>query len=110
MTVTGLTAPDGRGSIGRGRLHGCATLKHMRRTSVRDLHIRTSEFVREASEGSVIIIERRGEPVAELRPISERQGIAQKEKAKILSSMKKIWASMPQVADSTKFLEEDRDR
>jgi antitoxin (DNA-binding transcriptional repressor) of toxin-antitoxin stability system len=46
------------------------TLKNMRRASVRDLHIRTSEFVRDASGGDVIIIERRGEPVAELRPIS----------------------------------------
>ena len=40
----------------------------MRKTSVRELHIHTSELVREAAEGGVIVIERRGEPVAELRP------------------------------------------
>jgi antitoxin (DNA-binding transcriptional repressor) of toxin-antitoxin stability system len=39
--------------------------------SIRDLHIRTSELVRDAAGGAVIIIERRGEPVAELRPLSK---------------------------------------
>ena len=38
----------------------------MRKTSVRELHIHTSELVREAADGRVIVIERRGEPVAEL--------------------------------------------
>ncbi len=80
----------------------------MRRTSVRDLHIRTSEFVREAAGGAVIIIERRGEPVAELRPISAAQGITDQEKAKIFASMKKIWLRLPKAGDSTRFLEEDR--
>ena len=36
----------------------------MRKASIRDLHIRTSELVREAAEGMVILIERRGEAVA----------------------------------------------
>src|SRR2546430_747847 len=46
------------------------------RVSVRDLHIRTSELVREAAEGNVIVIERRGEPIADgvriLALVSER--------------------------------------
>jgi antitoxin (DNA-binding transcriptional repressor) of toxin-antitoxin stability system len=42
----------------------------MEKASVRDLHILTSELVRDAAGGAVIVIERRGEPVAELRPIS----------------------------------------
>jgi antitoxin (DNA-binding transcriptional repressor) of toxin-antitoxin stability system len=82
----------------------------MRRASVRDLHIRTSEFVRDASGGDVIIIERRGEPVAELRPISVPQGIKEKDKAKVFASMEKLWARLPKAGDSTGFLEEDRDR
>lgn len=47
---------------------------------MRELHIRTSELVREASEGSVIVIERRGEPVAELRPLTPvpRMSLAKK--------------------------------
>jgi antitoxin (DNA-binding transcriptional repressor) of toxin-antitoxin stability system len=75
----------------------------MRKASIRDLHIRTSELVRDASNGAVITIERRGEPVAELRPIPKK-----KKKLK-LPDMTDFWASMPQLAgDSSRFLEEDR--
>jgi prevent-host-death family protein len=42
----------------------------MRKTSVRELHIHSSGLVREASDGGVILIERRGEPIAELRRIA----------------------------------------
>ena len=81
----------------------------MRTASVRDLHIRTSELVREAAEGGVIVIERRGEPVAELRPMSA-PSTPPGRKARIFSSMRKVWARMPQVGDSTMLLEEDRSR
>ena len=81
----------------------------MRKTSVRELHIRTSELVREAAEGGIIVIERRGEPVAELRPLSAR-GMTAAQKAQIFDSMQKFWARMPRLRDSTKILEEDRDR
>jgi antitoxin (DNA-binding transcriptional repressor) of toxin-antitoxin stability system len=77
----------------------------MRKASIRDLHIRTSELVRDASEGAVIVIERRGEPVAELRPLTKK-----KKKLKF-PDMTEFWARMPQVAgDSTQFISEDRDR
>jgi len=82
----------------------------MRKTSIRELHIRTSEFVREAEEGGVIVIERRGEPVAELRPITAPPRMPGDRKARIFESMRDIWARMPQVGDSAKILEEDRDR
>jgi prevent-host-death family protein len=82
----------------------------MRKTSVRELHIHTSELVREAAEGGVIVIERRGEPVAELRPISAPRRMPAGKKARIFNSMRKIWARMPQVSDSTDILHEDRDR
>lgn len=82
----------------------------MRKTSVRELHINTSELVREAAEGGVIVIERRGEPVAELRPISSRSQMPADKKALIFASMQKVWNRMPQVGDSTKILEEDRNR
>jgi len=77
---------------------------------VRELHIRTSELVREAAGGDIIVIERRGEPVAELRPISSSPRMPAAKKARIFASMRKIWARMPQVGDSTKILEEDRSR
>ena len=82
----------------------------MRKTSVRELHIHTSELVREAAQGAVIVIERRGEPVAELRPIGARPAIPAAKKARIFTSMRKIWNRMPQAGDSTKSLEEDRSR
>jgi prevent-host-death family protein len=82
----------------------------MRKTSVRELHIHTSELVREAAEGGIIVIERRGEPVAELRPITNSSRLADTKKAQIFDSMEAIWARMPQVTDSSKILEEDRDR
>jgi len=82
----------------------------MRKTSVRELHIHTSELVREAAEGGIIVIERRGEPVAELRPITVPARMPDARKALIFDSMRELWAGMPQVGDSTKIIEEDRDR
>lgn len=82
----------------------------MRKTSVRELHIRTSELVREAAEGGVIVIERRGTPVAELRPVSAPPRMPAGRKARIFSSMRKIWARMPPVSDSTEIIEQDRNR
>jgi prevent-host-death family protein len=75
----------------------------MKKASVRDLHIRTSELVREAAGGGVILIERRGEPVAELRPIEKKPAKPR------LPNMSRLWRRFPSVAtDSGRFLEEDR--
>ncbi len=82
----------------------------MRKTSVRELHIHTSELVREASDGGIIVIERRGEPVAELRPITAPTRVPDETRARIFDSMREIWARMPEVGDSTGIIEEDRDR
>jgi prevent-host-death family protein len=82
----------------------------MRKTSIRELHIHTSELVREAAEGGIIVIERRGEPVAELRPITAPPRMPAAKKARIFASMREIWARLPQLDDSTKIIEEDRDR
>ena len=75
----------------------------MKRASIRDLHIRTSELVREAADGAVILIERRGEPVAELRPVSKKRAGTK------LPDMTDVWRRFPSVpGDSGRFLEEDR--
>jgi prevent-host-death family protein len=92
---------------GRSR---CYNVALMRKTSIRELHIHTSELVREAADGRVIVIERRGEPVAELRPLSTGGHMPAAKKAQIFASMRKIWARMPEGSDSTKILEEDRNR
>jgi prevent-host-death family protein len=73
------------------------------KASVRDLHIRTSELVREAAQGAIIVIERRGEPVAELRPLAKS---LRKPK---FPDMTRFWKRFPKVpGDSTRYLEEDR--
>lgn len=75
----------------------------MRKASIRDLHIRTSELVREAAQGAIIVIERRGEPIAELRPLPQKQPKPD------LPDMREIWSRFPSVnSDSGHFLEEDR--
>lgn len=75
----------------------------MKKASIRDLHIRTSELVRDAADGAVIVIENRGRPVAELRPLSNARPEPK------LPDMSRFWELFPQVpGDSGKFLEEDR--
>jgi prevent-host-death family protein len=75
----------------------------MKRTSVRELHIRTSELVRDAAAGDVVVIESRGKPVAELRPVSNAAT------RPVLPDMSRFWKKFPKVAgDSGRFLEEDR--
>lgn len=83
----------------------------MKKASIRDLHIRTSELVREAADGCVIVIERRGKPVAELRPIATADKLTLAAKEQILAQMAKVRASMPPMPDNTtRFVEEDRNR
>jgi len=43
-------------------------MEFMKRVSLRDFHMRTSALVKEAAEGEVIIIQKRGVDVAVLRP------------------------------------------
>jgi prevent-host-death family protein len=75
----------------------------MKKASIRDLHIRTSELVREAAEGAVILIERRGAPVAELRPVSAKSARCRP------PELTDLWRRFPAVeTDSGRFLEEDR--
>jgi antitoxin (DNA-binding transcriptional repressor) of toxin-antitoxin stability system len=75
----------------------------MKTASIRELHINTSELVREAAGGTVILIQRRGEAVAELRPLPK---IPRKPR---LPALDDLWRRFPSVAgDSGRFLEEDR--
>jgi antitoxin (DNA-binding transcriptional repressor) of toxin-antitoxin stability system len=82
----------------------------MKKASIRDLHIHTSELVREAADGCVIVIERRGEAVAELRPLSAAEKLNPAAKQRIWAQMEKVWARMPSVPDSARIIEEDRSR
>ena len=46
---------------------------HMERASVRDLHLKTSALIKNVAQGQTYVIESRGVPVAELRPITARR-------------------------------------
>ena len=75
----------------------------MKTVSICELHIHTSELVREAADGTVILIERCGEPVAELRPILKNPF------KPWLPDLSDLWGRLPPVGrDSGHFLEEDR--
>ena len=84
----------------------------MRKTSLRELHINTSELVREAEQGGTIVIERRGVPVAELRPVSPGSPLSQAKLAQIFADMEEnVWSMhLRPMTDSTTIIEEDRNR
>lgn len=75
----------------------------MKRASIRELHLNTSALVKEASEGEVVIVERHGVPMAELRPVSvTRPG-------KSLPKRDHYLSKFPNVkTDSGRILEEER--
>lgn len=75
----------------------------MKRASIRDLHLRTGALVGEAARGHVIVILKRGVPVAELRPVGSFA------RPKGFLDDEEFLAQFPKVpGDSGKFLEEDR--
>ncbi len=81
----------------------------MKTASVSDLHTKTSELVRSAAEGEVIVIERRGKPIAELRPVDIKPISKRGKKFKWPADMERIWNTFPKVSgDSGRFLEENR--
>lgn len=76
----------------------------MRKVPLRDLRLHASELVRAAENGEVIVIERRGKPVAEIGPINRK-------KQPPLPDMSDIWSEYPQVSgDSTQYISENSDR
>ncbi len=75
----------------------------MKRTTLRDLHLRTSAIVKAAEEGEVYVIERRGVPVVELRPVDSLPSTRR------LPDREKLFSRFPRIkTDSGRILEEDR--
>ena len=74
----------------------------MEKASVRDLHLKTSALIKEVAKGQTYIIESRGVPVAELRPISERR------RGRRLPDREAFIRTLPRGGDIGKILEEDR--
>jgi antitoxin (DNA-binding transcriptional repressor) of toxin-antitoxin stability system len=75
----------------------------MRKATVRELHLRTSEIIRQVANGDRIVIEKRGIAVAELRPLSDQPQTTR------MPDREKFLATLPRVrTDSGRMLEVDR--
>ena len=76
----------------------------MKRINVRELHRRTGTVVEEVSRGGAVVIEKRGVPMAELRPLgTAARGFP--------SSHWDFLRRLPKFKDdSGRFISEDRDR
>jgi antitoxin (DNA-binding transcriptional repressor) of toxin-antitoxin stability system len=78
------------------------TTADMKRISATDLHLRTSQIVREVEKGSVFVIEKRGVPIAELRPPQSLP------RTRRLPDREDFIATLPRTRDTGRILEEDR--
>lgn len=75
----------------------------MERASVRDLHLKTSALIKNVVQGQAYVIESRGVPVAELRPITVRRPTNK------LPDREAFIRTLPRAGtDTGKILEEDR--
>jgi prevent-host-death family protein len=73
----------------------------MRSSTVRELHLKTSEIVRQVAAGESFIIEKRGVPVAEIRPVSDRPKPHMPDREALIMGG-------PETMDSGLILEQDR--
>jgi prevent-host-death family protein len=73
----------------------------MKSSTVRELHLKTSEILREVVAGESFIIEKHGVPVAEIRPISDRSKPRMPDREALIMSG-------PETLDSGLILEQDR--
>lgn len=75
----------------------------MKKASVRDLHLKTSAIIKEVAEGRIFVIEKKGVPVAELRPLQALPPTRR------LPRRNALLAKFPRIKlDSGRLLEEDR--
>jgi antitoxin (DNA-binding transcriptional repressor) of toxin-antitoxin stability system len=74
---------------------------HMKRTTVRELHLQTSAIVKAVLEGESYIVEKSRVPVAELRPIEKRERPRMPNREAIISKMKRV-------GDSARFMDDIR--
>ena len=80
---------------------------HMKTISIRDLHIKTGEWIRRAACGERVVVTDRGRPIASLTSIKEGDfGTPYSERELLLE-----FEALPEVSgDSTRDLSEDRER
>jgi prevent-host-death family protein len=79
----------------------------MKRITIRDLHIKTGEWVRRAASGDNVIITDRGRPVASLTPLDAKaMGIPFSQRRTLTE-----FEALPTIpGDSARDISEDRER
>ena len=80
----------------------CAPAQHRKRATDRDLHLKTSAILDQVASGLTFVIERRGTPVAELRPLATLPSTRK------LPDRERRLAKLPAALDSGRILEQDR--
>ncbi len=105
----GVPALEGTGKSHPGCQSSCYNVA-MRSTSIRELHIHTSELVREAEAGNVIVIERRGEPVAQLQALSQRPAMPEATVSRVFRELRELRAETPAGSGVDQALTDDRAR
>jgi antitoxin (DNA-binding transcriptional repressor) of toxin-antitoxin stability system len=76
---------------------------HMRKkATLRELHLNTSEIIKRVANGETFVIERRGAPVAELRPFARRTHASMPDREEFIGTLPRV------KLDSGRILEEDR--
>jgi antitoxin (DNA-binding transcriptional repressor) of toxin-antitoxin stability system len=74
-----------------------------RKASLRELHLNTSGILKQVANGETFIIEKRGDPIAELRPLSRQRPTAR------LPNREAFIRKLGRVKiDSGRILEQDR--
>ena len=79
----------------------------MKKASIWDLHTRTGALVQEAADGEVIIVEKRGVPVAELQSVKKltaAEVFRERERSGYFAKLRKTDSQID------RFISEDRDR
>lgn len=80
---------------------------HMKRITIRDLHIKTGEWVRRAASGDKVIVTDRGRPIASLTALDENAIGTPFSRRRTLPEFE----TLPRVSgDSTRYVSEDRER
>jgi antitoxin (DNA-binding transcriptional repressor) of toxin-antitoxin stability system len=76
----------------------------MERATVRELHLNTSALIKNVAQGATYVIEYRGRPIAELRPVTERR------RGRPLPDREEFIRSLPMSkTDSGRIIEELRE-
>lgn len=74
-----------------------------RKATVRELHLNTSEIIKQVVDGETFVIEKHGRPVAEVRPFTPRTiTSAMPDREDFLATLSRV------KTDSGRILEEDR--